>query len=158
MARSPLPRADQQPGRALLSFVACAVVVRRDAVLQAGGFCERFEIGGEEKLLGWDLLAAGWQMSYLPEVVARHCPPSNDGRPRRRVQALRNEIWINWLRRSPAAAARATIRELRRSRPDGATARALAEVVVGAPWVWRQRRRCPAWVEQLIALAEDEAG
>ena len=37
MARSPLP-ADGLPGPALLGFIACAVVFRREAYLQAGGY------------------------------------------------------------------------------------------------------------------------
>jgi hypothetical protein len=47
-----------------VSFIACAVVLRRSAVLGVGGFSERFGIGGEEELLGWDLARAlgglGW--------------------------------------------------------------------------------------------------
>src|SRR4051812_38738502 len=34
------------PGRPILSFIACAVVVRRDALLACGGFPERMGIGG----------------------------------------------------------------------------------------------------------------
>ncbi|MBV9197971.1 MAG: glycosyltransferase [Solirubrobacterales bacterium] len=158
MARSPLPAAPQQPGHPLLSFIACAVVVRRDAALQVGGFCERFQTGAEEKLLGWDLAAAGWQLSYVPELVARHCPPGHDGRPRRRAQTLRNELWTNWLRRSPAGAVRATVRELRGSPLDTVTLRGIAEAAGGAGWVISRRRRCPAIVEQWISLLEEGAG
>lgn len=75
MTRSPLPRAPDQPGQPLLSFVACAVIVRRAAVLAVDGFCERLEVGGEEELLGWDLAASGWQMSYADAITAHHCPP-----------------------------------------------------------------------------------
>ena len=154
MALSPLPAAAGQPGYPLAGFIACAVVVRRQAVLSAGAFCERLQIGGEEKLLSWDLLADGWQLSYVPEVVARHCPPPNDGRPRRRAQILRNELWINWLRRPPAAAARASVREVLSRRRDGATLRAVTEAAAGVPWVLRERRRCPAAVEHMISLLE----
>ncbi|MBV8989791.1 MAG: glycosyltransferase [Solirubrobacterales bacterium] len=155
MATSPLPAAAGQPGSPLLSFIACAVIVRREAVLQVGGFCERFQTGAEEKLLGWDLAAAGWHMCYVPELIARHCPPASNGRPRRRAQILRNELWTNWLRRPPMAAARATLRELRRSGADRSTLRAVAEAVAGAPWVLRERQTCPASVERMISLLEE---
>jgi GT2 family glycosyltransferase len=157
MTASPLPPAPGQPGRPLLSFIACAVVLRRDAALEAGGFCERLEIGAEEKLLGWDLAAAGWQMSYVPDIIARHCPPPADGRLRRRAQTLRNDLWINWLRRPPAAAAKATLRHLRRTGHDRAALPGLADAACGAPWVLRERRRCPARVEEMISLLEDAA-
>lgn len=154
MARSPLPAAPGQPGWPLLGFLACAVVVRRRAVVEVGGFCPRLQVGGEERLLSWDLAAAGWQLSYVPELLAHHCPPPHTGRPRRRVQALRNELWVNWLRRPPLAAARASARELRRSGADPTTLRAVAEAAAGAHWVLRERHRCPARVERLIALLE----
>jgi GT2 family glycosyltransferase len=154
MAASPLPLATGQPGRALLGFIACAVVVRRKAVLEVGGFCEQLRVGGEEKLLSWDLAAAGWQLSYVPELVARHCPVGTAGRRGRRTQTLRNDLWVNWLRRSPSAAARATVRELRRAGPAGTTLRAVAEAVAGMAWVVRERRVCPPRVEQMISLLE----
>jgi GT2 family glycosyltransferase len=158
MARSPLPAAPGQPGHPLLGFLACAVAVRRAAVLDVGGFCERLKVGAEEKLLSWDLAAAGWQMSYLPDLVAHHCPPVHARRPRRQAQTLRNDLWVNWLRRPPAAAMRATLRELRRTRADGVRLRAVAEAAAGGAWVVRERARCPPRVERLISLLEDGAG
>src|SRR4051812_21329909 len=93
MARSPLPRAEDQPGRPILSFVACAVVVRRDAFLAVGGFPERFAVGGEEEIVGWDLAAAGWELSYVPDIVAHHAPPPvPGGRPERRAIDVRNAL------------------------------------------------------------------
>jgi GT2 family glycosyltransferase len=155
MASSPVPPAPGQHGRPLLSFVACAVVARRAALAACGGFCERFGVGGEEKLLGWDLVSAGWQLSYAPEVLAHHCPPPNDGRPRRRAQTIRNELWTQWLRRPTGSAVRATARELRRGRLDRVTLRAFTSAAAGAGWVLRERRRCPAGLERVIALVED---
>lgn len=155
MARSPLPSVAGQPGHPLLGFIACAVMVRRRAVLEVGGFCERLEVGGEEKLLSWDLAAAGWQLSYVPELVGHHCPPPPAGRTRRRVQTLRNELWVNWLRRPLVPAARATIRELRRGGARRVTLRAATEAAAGAGWVIRERTRCPPRVERMISLLED---
>ena len=61
-------------GPAVLGFLACAVVVRRDAFLAAGGFQPRLHVYGEEALLAMDLAAAGWLLSYAPELTVRHLP------------------------------------------------------------------------------------
>jgi GT2 family glycosyltransferase len=154
MARSPLPRGPGQPGHPLLGFLACSVIARRTALRDAGGFCERLGVGGEERLLSWDLVAAGWQLSYLPELVAYHCPPPARDRTGRQVQTLRNDLWVNWLRRPLARALRATVRDLRRARSARTSLHALAVAVLGASWVVRERRPCPAHVERLITLLE----
>ncbi|MEA2246153.1 MAG: hypothetical protein QOH46_682 [Solirubrobacteraceae bacterium] len=154
MAQSPLPRAGDQPGHPLLSFVACAVVLRRSAVLQAGGFSERLGVGGEEELLGWDLAAAGWLMSYVPEIVAHHDPPPHNGRPERRETGIRNTLWVTWLRRPARPAAVRTARVLRRCPPDRHTARAVARALAGRAWVLRERRTSPPLVEEMRRLLE----
>ena len=154
MARNGLPAVDGQPGHPLLSFVACAVVVRRTAVLEVGGFSERFGVGGEEELLGLDLAAAGWQMSYVPSLVAHHDPPSNDGRPQRRERSLRNALWVAWLRRPPRAAIARTMLLLRRCPRDRYSARATVRALGGLPWVLRERRVSPPHVEAMRRLLE----
>ncbi|UGS38339.1 glycosyltransferase family 2 protein [Capillimicrobium parvum] len=157
MATSPLPPIDGVPGHALLSFIACAVVVRREAILGVGGFSARLVIGGEEELVGWDLAAAGWQMAYVPGVVAHHHPPSG-GRPRpeRRVLQTRNALWLPWLRRPARAAAARTVRELRRCPPDLVSARAVVQAIAGLPGVLRERRVSPPHVEAMRRLLEDQ--
>lgn len=73
MSASPLP-ADGLPGPALLGFVACAVVFRRQAYLSAGGYEPRFFIGGEEALLTLDLVDAGWYVIYAQQLLAHQHP------------------------------------------------------------------------------------
>jgi N-acetylglucosaminyl-diphospho-decaprenol L-rhamnosyltransferase len=154
MGRSALPRVDGQPGHPLLSFIACGVVVRRSALLAAGGFSERFGIGGEEELLAWDLAAAGWLLSYVPDLVAHHHPPPNDGRPDRRERQLRNALWTAWLRRPAPAALASTARALAGEPRDRTTARGLARAVAGLPWVLRERRVSPPHVEAMCRALE----
>jgi N-acetylglucosaminyl-diphospho-decaprenol L-rhamnosyltransferase len=154
MARTALPPVDGQPGHPLLSFIACAVVVRRAAVLEVGGFSERFGVGGEEELVGWDLAGAGWLMSYVPSIVAYHDPPPNDGRPQRRERSLRNALWVAWLRRPPLAAMARTLHLLRLSPLDRYSARAAARAVGGLPWVLRERRVSPPHVGAMCRLLE----
>jgi hypothetical protein len=157
MRASPLPRQPGQPGVPLLSFVACAVVLRRAAFLAVGGFAERLLTGGEEELVGWDLVAAGWQLSYLPEVIAHHCPPpAPDGRAARREIGIRNLLWTTWLRRPLAPAAARTVRELARLPRDRVTARALGRTLAGAPWVLRARRVSPPHVERMRRLLDHD--
>ncbi|HZB76740.1 MAG TPA: glycosyltransferase [Solirubrobacteraceae bacterium] len=155
MAQSPLPAAPGQPGHPLLSFIACGAIVRRSAVLEAGGFDARLGIGGEEELLAWDMAARGWLLSYVPEVIAHHHPPPNDGRPERRERGIRNTLWTTWLRRPVAAAARRTALQLVRLPPDRHTARALVSAVAGVPWLRRERRVLPAEVELRVRMLED---
>jgi N-acetylglucosaminyl-diphospho-decaprenol L-rhamnosyltransferase len=156
MAASPLPRAEEQPGHPLLSFIACAVVVRSSAFLGAGGFTPRFRVGGEEELLGWDLAAGGWLMSYVPEIVAHHHPPRSAGRPERREIGVRNTLWTTWLRRPVGAAARRTLHDLRRFPPDRITARAIARALAGVPWVLGKRRVSPPHVERMRRMLEPQ--
>lgn len=155
MARPVLPAVDGQPGHPLLSFIACAVVLRRTAVLELGGFSERLGVGGEEELLGWDLAGAGWLMSYVPEVVAHHDPPPNDGRPERRAQRLRNALWSIWLRRPARTAAARTLHLLRCCPRDRFSARAATRALAGLPWVLRERRVGPPHVEAMRRRLEE---
>jgi GT2 family glycosyltransferase len=149
MASSPLLPAPGQPGRALLSFIACAAVVRRDAFLQVGGFLPELQVGGEEEILGSDLAAAGWHLSYLPELVVHHHPSTQRDPDRRRANALRNVLWTTWLRRPLGPAMRGSLRALAAAPPDRVTARAVGEAVRGIPWVVRRRRPAPARIEAM---------
>ena len=132
------------------------MVVRRQALLEVGGFSPRFGIGGEEELLGWELAAAGWQMSYVPDVVAHHDPPPSGGRPERRRRGIRNTLWTTWLRRPARAAALRTVREMRQFRLDVTTLRGVGEALAGIPWVLRERRVSPPHVETMRRLLDDQ--
>jgi len=159
MAASPLaaPAAERDlPGVPVAGFVACGAIVRRDAYLAVGGFHPRFGVGGEERLLAIDLRAAGWAIRYVPEVVAHHCPPpGGDGRPRRRVGTVRNDLWTIWLRRSGRRLPGATVQRLRAAGWDGGrTARGLAAALGGLPWVVRERRTLPVPVERELSTLE----
>jgi GT2 family glycosyltransferase len=155
MARSPLTPAEGQPGHALLSFIACAVVVRRSAFLATGGFSEHFAIGGEEELVGWDLAAAGWQLSYVPAVHAHHHPGRHG--PRRRELLTRNALWTAWLRRPLHVAARQSAAIAARAARDPAVARGVRSALAGAPRVLRERRVSPPHVEAMHRTLERSA-
>jgi GT2 family glycosyltransferase len=157
MADSPLTPVAAGP--AVLGFVACGAVVRRSAYLAAGGFDARYGVGGEERRLAYDLAALGWELAYVPEVVAHHHPDGGTPRPGRNARELRNDLWSAWLRRPAASALRRTARilgaELGRRPRDAA--RGALQALAGAPWVMRERRVVPARVER-AARALDAHG
>lgn len=154
LERSPLPREPNMPGPALLGFMAGASVVRRSAFLDAGGFEPRFFIGGEEELLAADLVAAGWWLCYIPELVVHHHPSPRRDVPSRRWHLLRNALWSTWLRRPLSGVFRKTGQLVRTAPRTPETCRGLAAAIVGLPWVLRHRRVLPPEVEQRFRLLE----
>ncbi|MFI0409360.1 glycosyltransferase family 2 protein [Actinomadura sp. 3N508] len=144
MARSPLDRPDDLPGPAILGFLACSVIVRRDAFLDAGGFSDVLHFGGEEELLALDLAAAGRGLAYVPELVVHHHPSSagRDPAARRRRQA-RNRLLTAWLRRPLPAVARTAAAAL--ATRDGRAG--LAGAVRALPALAGARRPVPPAVE-----------
>jgi GT2 family glycosyltransferase len=146
MAAAPLGTPPGAAGAAVLGFMACAVVVRRDAFLAAGGFHPRLFVYGEEALLAMDLAAAGHQLSYVPELVVRHLPrpAGRDIRARLRRE-VRNRVLTAALRRPPVVVARTLLAALR-GNPRGAV-----DAVRDLPWALRHRRRLPAVVEADVA-------
>jgi GT2 family glycosyltransferase len=151
MAASPLPKRSACPGPAIASFMAGASVVRRGAFLAVGGYHERYHIGAEESLLALDLLAGGWEMVYVDDLVVHHHPyPAGRTPERRRRLMLRNRLWTAWLRRSARGAWRATVRLLREGTRDPVARAALKDAVAGLPWVLRERRPVDRRVEALL--------
>lgn len=139
MANSPLANPDGYPGRALLGFMAGAVVVRRSAYLEVGGYDPRFFIGGEEETLSFRLAKVGWRLQYVSKVVVQH-RPSLANVTRLRGYGLRNTLWNAWLHRRFFSALRWTAftladRPKNRDWVDG-----LTMAVRGLPWVLRERQ------------------
>lgn len=152
MARSPLPRPPGIPGVPVLGFLAGMSVVRRDAYLSVGGFDPRVGVGGEEAWIAADLAAAGWHLSYVPDVVARHQPSAQRDPDGRRRTDLRNALWFAWTRRSLAAAQRETVALLKAATIDGVTVQAVTGALRGWPWVRRTRRPVPHEVARALDL------
>jgi GT2 family glycosyltransferase len=138
MADSPLPSPTGLPGAALLGFMAGAVIVRRTAYLEVGGYDPRFFIGGEEETLSFRLAKAGWRMQYVPEVVVHH-RPSLANVTRLRGYGLRNTLWNAWLHRRPLNAVRRTVFTLADRPKNRDWLRGLAMALRGLPWILRER-------------------
>ena len=154
MAASPLPTAPDAAGPAVLGFVACAAVVRRAAFLAAGGFSPVLFFFGEETLLALDLLAAGWQLSYVDDVVAHHDPASvvaaRSGRDR---LAVRNALLTIWMRRPTRVAVRETAGLVFARRHCGGPA-GLLDAVARSRQALAHRRLLPPSVEAQARLLE----
>ncbi|GLY85842.1 glycosyltransferase family 2 protein [Actinoallomurus iriomotensis] len=155
MADSPLPADDRLPGPAVLGFLCCAAIVRRKAFLEVGGFSEVLFFVGEERLLAYDLAAAGWGLSYVSSVVAVHRPsPVRDSAERRRGLELRNEMLTAWLRRPVPLALARTLSLAGRAATSAAARSAWPSALVRLPAALRDRRRLPESVERHARLLE----
>ncbi len=139
MASSPIPDREGIPGRVLLGFMAGAVIVRRSAYLEVGGYDPRFFIGGEEETLSFKLAKAGHQMRYVDDVVMYHLP-SRANAARLHSYSMRNTLWNAWLHRPRASALRWTLHTLVDRPKSKNYAIALVRAVRGLPWVLRERR------------------
>jgi GT2 family glycosyltransferase len=113
--------------------------VRRSAFERAGGFCERFFIGGEEALLALELQRRGWDLAYDHSLIAVHEPHAGE-RPDRNWRIRRNDLWTSWLRRPSKVAAHDTAALLRDSLRSPTSRRALATALRGLPWALSHRR------------------
>jgi GT2 family glycosyltransferase len=155
MSRSPLGTRPGMPGPAVVGFVACGAVLRREAFLGVGGFSPVLFFLGEEALLAQDLLAAGWDVVYAPDVVARHGPDGVDDRGDRRSIVVRNDLLSVWLRRPRSVVVRHTARAVSQL-GDPVVRQGLAAAVVRLPQVLRARRTLPPRVEAAVRLVEAE--
>jgi GT2 family glycosyltransferase len=153
MRDGPLAVEGADPGPPVLGFLGCGAVVRRDAFLGCGGFHRHFGFGGEEQLPAIDLASAGWELTYVDDVVAHHAPEPGP-RAWQGSSELRNQIWTAWLRRPLPRAARLTARLVITHRGRGI--RALLTALRGLPWVVRERRAIPAVVERRLRALEDD--
>jgi GT2 family glycosyltransferase len=154
LEESPVPAQRGMPGPPLLGFLAGASVVRREAFLQAGGFTDRFQIGGEEELLAVDLAAAGWWICYDSQYVVHHHPSPSRNSSERRATVIRNGLWAAWLRRSWPGALRKTVRLARDWRWDAVALRGVLAALFGLPWILRHRNVVPKHIEAALELLD----
>jgi GT2 family glycosyltransferase len=144
MGTAPLGTAPDLPGPSVLGFLACSVAVRREAFLAVGGFAPRLFVYGEEALLAMDLAAAGWGLSYVPELRVRHHPGGADRDVEARARwEVRNRLLTAWLRRPVRVGVRAALGAVRTGTGRAALRSALRE----AGWVLRERRLLPPGLE-----------
>jgi GT2 family glycosyltransferase len=137
MADSPLLSIDL-PGSKIVSFLGGAVAIRRKAFLAVGGYEPRLFMGGEEELLATDLICAGGELRYLPDVVVHHYP-SKEHVNSLRGYGVRNALWFVWRRRSLENAWKWT-KHIANSADLLSFVRGMGGFLVGLPWVINTRR------------------
>jgi GT2 family glycosyltransferase len=158
MTRTPLGLGDDDLGYPILGFLAGGVMVRRSAILEAGGFTERLFIGGEEELLSLDLAAHGWQLLYAPDVVVHHHPSAvRDPTSRQRI-IVRNSVWTALLRYPLHLLVVRGRRELARAHGAHLGWQVFAETARAAPWLLANRRRLPPHVVHQVQLLHGDVG
>jgi len=142
------------PGHRILSFMEGASIVRRSAFQATGGFDARMGIGGPEEHLAADLIAAGGELRYIPEIRARHVPDHGVPSSRVRRLGLRNTLWFAWRRRPIRPALRWTLHVVRTSPRSLTTLLGVADALRGLPRTLRERRTLPPEVERDMALLD----
>lgn len=157
MAGSPLPAEPGLPGPSVLGFLACGAIVRRRAFLGVGGFSPVLFFVGEERMLAYDLAAAGWARCHVPEIVAVHEPSSTRPPSRERYRTeLRNGVLTAWMRRPGQVALKETARLGMRAVRDGDSRAALLGAAIRLPAALAGRRPVPAAVEGGIRQLGEE--
>lgn len=136
------PLGEGVAGPAVLGFLACSAIVRRQAFIEAGGFSPVLFFRGEETLLSWDLAAAGWALCYVEDVVAHHHPAAERA-PDGDIVERRNAVLTSWMRRPVG---RALVASLKDPRAFWAAMPRLRQVL-------RQRRALPEHLEAQIRKA-----
>ena len=152
MASAPWGRSPDLPGPDVLGFVACATIVRREAFLATGGFDDVVHFGGEEERVTYDLVAAGWGLAYVDDVVAHHHPSPSRGSARSRRELLqRNALLTSWMRRPVRVAVRGTVSALV---SGGEARRGALDALPRVPRALRQRRGTCAEVERRLRVLD----
>ena len=155
MAAAPLGCSPDLPGPDVLGFLACGAVVRREAFLAAGGFDDVVRFPGEEERLALDLAAAGWGLSYVPDIVARHHPSPARSSPVHRIRLETRSALLTAVMRRPLAVAarraRAAATESRGSRLG------LLHALSDLPRALAERRPLPPAVEQRAARLDPQS-
>ncbi len=153
MADSPLSEDAGIPGPVLMSFMGGAVIVRRSAYLEVGGYDPVFFMGGEEETLAHELVRGGWHLRYFPDVVIRHYP-SVANAPHLRAHGMRNTLWNAWLHRRVSSAVRWTLFTLVDTPKNIDWIRGVTMAVGGVRWVGRQRRPMSRQLDATLSVLD----
>jgi N-acetylglucosaminyl-diphospho-decaprenol L-rhamnosyltransferase len=154
MLHSPLTDPRPLPGPAVLGFVCCAVVVRREAFLSVGGFDSRFAIAGEERMFSVDLRTKGWSLAYAEDMVAHHYPSQLRNVAQRTQHITRDTLWYYWLRRPAYYAWRHTLLILKQLSKDVNVRQGFWEAMKAAPTIFYDRQVVPQPIEEQILKIE----
>ncbi|MDR6864735.1 glycosyltransferase [Phycicoccus sp. 3266] len=153
MATAPLGTLEGTPYPRIVGFFACGTVVRRSAFLAVGGFDPVVRFPGEEQLLAMDLMAGGWQLVHVDDVVAHHHPQPRGDRSDRESDIIRSQLLTTWLREPWWVCLRETGLATARAWRSPQHRRALREALGRAREVRPRRRVAPPRVRRDVARA-----
>ncbi|GAB3027132.1 glycosyltransferase family 2 protein [Spirosoma pulveris] len=154
MQHSPIMDPRPLPGPAVLGFVCCAAVVRKEAYLSIGGFDSRFAIAGEERMFSVDMRTHGWSLAYADDMVAHHYPSKLRNLAQRTQHITRDTLWYYWLRRPAYYAMRHTMLILKKLRNDVNVRLGFLQAMKAAPQILLDRQVVPPDVEEQILRIE----
>jgi len=149
---SPLTAHVDQPGNSLIGFLECAVVMRRKAYLEAGGYNERLKFSGEGALLAIDMVTNGWGISYVPDLVAYHYPSSIRNMKERHRMGARNAILRAWMRRPFASAVKETFAQIKLGMKDNTFALGYIDALWNIAYALKNRKVVPQHIEEMMHL------
>jgi len=153
MRNSPLTDPRPLPGPAVLGFVCCAVVVRRQAFLDVGGFNRNFAIAGEERMFSVDMRTKGWSLAYAEDMVAHHYPSKLRNIALRTQNITRDTLWYYWLRRPWYYAMKHTMLIHRNSRTNADVRKGYLKALKTFPrTVWNRQVVPPAIEEEITKI------
>jgi len=103
-------QASQQPSTAaqrcyVPAFIGFGSLIRRDRLIEVGGFRGEFMIHGEERELCLRWLDRGWRVVYLPDAPIAHVADRANRDPRTYVRHVIRNDCLNALYNEPAARA-----------------------------------------------------
>jgi GT2 family glycosyltransferase len=135
-----------------------AMLVRRDMMLELGGFDETFFMEWEDLDLCWRAWLRGWPSMYVPAAVVRHrvgAVTTRSVMPKRLASSHHNLVRFALKCLPGEAAARVILGELMRlPRHPAAIARGLAAVLAELPAILRLRRELPPRRDVFTAMLE----
>jgi GT2 family glycosyltransferase len=153
---SPLEPTVDMPGPAILGFLGCGVIVRKKAFQQVGGYNDQIYFSGEEELLGIDLAAAGWGLTYCDDIVGYHYPSTIRDMASRYRMGARNVVQAAWLRRPTASALTRTLFMAREGLGNKDKAMGLIQGLTRLPTLLANRQPIPDWLEEQIETLEQQ--
>ena len=153
---SPLESRENIPGKPVLGFLGCAIIVRTGIFKQVGGYSPHMYFGGEEEMLAWDVAASGWGISYCEDIIAYHYPSSSRDLAFRVRLSTRNKILRAWLRRPISLAIKKTLIPALDSREPSASLLGWLQAVASIPGMIAHRKEVPGWLEAQIVELENQ--
>jgi GT2 family glycosyltransferase len=121
-------------------FPEGASMLRRSAFLEVGGFFEPYFHFSAEVDLATRLVAAGWDVRYVPQARFDHLKaPSGRASDRALYFRIRNNLWYLWLRFPAHVALRRTLGYLAFDLLDATYQRHPGAWARGVRDAWRQR-------------------